>query len=83
MPETNHPLGRYVPDFMWREQRVIVELDSYTFHGGPNGFDRDHDKDLFYRQGDFDVLRPTRGHVVNEPTRVLVLVAQALARRQA
>jgi very-short-patch-repair endonuclease len=83
MPVTNQPLGRYVPDFMWPEQRLIVEVDSYTFHGGPNGFDRDHDKDLFYRQGDFDVLRPTRDHVVNEAARVLVLVAQALARRTA
>jgi very-short-patch-repair endonuclease len=83
MPEANQPLGRYVPDFMWREQRVIVEIDSYTFHGGPNGFDRDHDKDLFYRQLDFDVLRPTRDHVINEPARVLALVAQTLARRRA
>jgi Protein of unknown function (DUF559) len=40
-PRVNQPLGRYVPDFTWREQRLIVELDSYTFHGGPVGFQND------------------------------------------
>jgi very-short-patch-repair endonuclease len=80
MPQANQKLGRYVPDFMWREQRLIVEIDSYTFHGGPNGFDSDHDKDLVYREAGFDVLRPTRSHVINEPMRILVLVTQGLTR---
>ena len=80
MPQANQRLGRYVPDFMWRQQRLIVEIDSYTFHGGPNGFDSDHDKDLVYREAGFDVLRPTRSHVINEPMRILVLVAQGLTR---
>lgn len=59
-----------------------MELDSYTFHGGPDGFQRDRDKDLYYRDQGFDVLRFTRVHVVAEPTRVLVRLAQALARRE-
>ncbi len=82
-PETNVKLGRYEPDFVWRQQRLIVELDSYGFHGGPAGFQHDHEKDLAYRTAGFDVLRPTRQHVVYESARVLVLVAQALARRHA
>ena len=80
-PQVNQPLGRYVPDFMWREQRLIVELDSYTFHGGPVGFQNDREKDLVYRDAGFDVLRPTRDHVVHQPARVLVMVVRALARR--
>ena len=82
-PLVNQPLGRYVPDFMWPEQRLIVEIDSYGFHGGPGGFQKDHDKDLGYRQAGFDVLRPTRHHVVHEPARVLVAVVQGLAGRRA
>jgi hypothetical protein len=39
-----------------------------------------HDRPLL---AGFDVLRPTRAHVIYEPARVLVLVAQALARRDA
>jgi very-short-patch-repair endonuclease len=79
-PEVNQSLGRYVPDFMWREERLIVELDSYGFHGGPGSFHNDHEKDLFYRDEGFDVLRPTRNHVVHQPARVLVSVVRALER---
>jgi very-short-patch-repair endonuclease len=80
MPQTNVRLGPYEPDFMWREQRLIVELDSYGFHGGPAAFQTDREKDLFYRDAGFDVLRFTRAHVVYEPARVLVRLVRALIR---
>jgi very-short-patch-repair endonuclease len=79
MPETNVPFGRFEADFVWREQRLIVELDSATYHSGPGVFQRDHEKDLVFRGAGFDVMRPTRAHVVYEGPRVLVLIAQALA----
>jgi very-short-patch-repair endonuclease len=80
MPDTNVKFGRFEPDFVWREQRLIVELDSATYHSGPGVFQRDHEKDLVFRSAGFDVMRPTRAHVVYEGTRVIALVAQALAR---
>ena len=79
MPETNVPFGRFEADFMWREQRVIVELDSATYHSGPGVFQRDREKGLVFRDAGYDVLRPTRAHVVYEGPRVLVLLARALA----
>ncbi len=79
-PQVNQRLGRYEPDFMWREQRLIVELDSYQFHAGPAGFQNDREKDLVYRDAGFDVLRPTRNHVIHQPARVLVSVVRALER---
>jgi very-short-patch-repair endonuclease len=79
MPETNVKIGRFEADFVWREQKVIVELDSATYHSGPGVFQRDREKGLVFRGAGFDVLRPTRAHVVYEGTRVLVLLAQALA----
>ena len=82
-PETNVPFGRYEADFVWRRERLIVELDTPTFHGGPGAFQNDREKDLVYRDARFDVLRLTREHVVYEPPRVLVRVAQALALRRA
>jgi very-short-patch-repair endonuclease len=83
LPETNVKFGPFVPDFMWRRERLIVELDSPTFHGGPRAFQNDREKDLFYRDARFDVLRFTREHVVNEPARVLVRVVRELTRRAA
>ena len=81
LPEVNVRLGPYEPDFLWREQRLIVELDSYGFHGGPGAFQNDREKDLFYRDAGFDVLRPTRAHVIHQPAVVLVRVVRALALR--
>jgi very-short-patch-repair endonuclease len=79
-PEVNVKLGPYVPDFMWRRERLIVEIDSPTFHAAPRAFENDRDKDLFYRDARFDVLRFTRKHVVTRGPMVLVTVAQTLAR---
>jgi very-short-patch-repair endonuclease len=80
-PEANVKFGPYVPDFMWRRERLIVEIDSPTFHAGPRAFQNDRDKDLFYRDARFDVLRFTREHVVHRGPMVLARVAQELARR--
>jgi len=82
-PLVNQWLGPYEPDFMWPEQRLIVELDSYQFHGGPAAFHNDREKDLVYRDAGFDVLRPTRNHVIHQPARVLVSVVRALERSKA
>jgi len=79
LPETNVKFGRFEADFVWREQRVIVELDTATYHSGPGVFQRDREKGLVLRAAGFDVLRPTRAHVVHQGPRVLVLLAQALA----
>jgi very-short-patch-repair endonuclease len=79
VPETNVRFGRFEADFVWREQRLIVELDSATYHSGPGALQRDREKDLTFRGAGFDVMRPTRAHVVHQGPRVLVLIAQALA----
>jgi very-short-patch-repair endonuclease len=83
LPETNVPFGPYEADFVWRRERLIVELDSPTFHGGPGAFQNDREKDLVYRDARFDVLRFTREHVVHEPPRVLVRLVRELVRRTA
>jgi very-short-patch-repair endonuclease len=63
LPETNVKFGRFEADFAGREQRVIVQLDSPTFHTGPDVFQRDREKDLVFRDAGFDVLRFTRAHI--------------------
>jgi very-short-patch-repair endonuclease len=80
-PDANVKLGPYVPDFIWHRERLIVEIDSPTFHAGPRSFQNDRNKDLFYRDAHFDVLRFTRMHVMHRGPMVLAKVAQELARR--
>lgn len=83
MPETNVPFGRFEADYLWREERLVVELDTVTYHSGPGVFKRDREKALVFRDAGLDLLRFTRAHVVYEPTVTLVRLAQALARAAA
>jgi very-short-patch-repair endonuclease len=80
MPECNATLGDYRPDLLWRDQRVIVELDGYPFHRGRSSFEGDRRRDNELRGAGFQTIRVTRRQVDEEPERVLVWLATALAR---
>ncbi|HZO79090.1 MAG TPA: DUF559 domain-containing protein [Solirubrobacteraceae bacterium] len=73
-------LAGYRVDFLWREQRVVFEIDGYGFHTGRRAFDRDRRKDLVLRQAGYDPNRVSRDQVKYEPMIVLAHVAGALAR---
>jgi len=83
MPETNVPFGPYEADFLWRRERLVVEIDGYNFHTGPAVFRRDREKDLAFREAGLGVLRFAGDHVLHQPAMVLATVAQDLARRSA
>lgn len=83
MPEANVKFGRYEADFLWRRERLVVEIDGYNYHTGPAVFSRDREKDLVFKEAGLEVLRFTGDHVLHQPTMVLVRVAQTLARRAA
>jgi very-short-patch-repair endonuclease len=81
MPEANVPIGGYVADLLWREQRVIVEYDSEHYHSGPGVFhsDRARHNDLSAGAG-YEVLHVTEEHLTRELERVIVWITQALTR---
>ena len=76
----NVKFGRYELDFMWRGERLVVEIDGYNYHSGPAVFHRDQEKDLLVREAGLEMLRFTGDHVLHQPAKVLVRVAQTLAR---
>ena len=49
----------YECDCVWREQRVIVELDSRRFHATDAAFERDRDRDRVLSARGWRVLRVT------------------------
>ena len=77
-PETNVNLGRHEVDFLWREQRLVVEIDSFLYHHGSVAFHRDHARDLDLHQLGFTVLHFSELQLEEEPDRVAALVAHAL-----
>jgi len=79
-PETNVKLGRWEVDFLWRDHRLVVEVDSFTYHRGSIAFGDDYTRDLDLRQRGFTVLRFADTQIEEEPDRVVADVAATLRR---
>jgi hypothetical protein len=79
LPEVNVKLGDWEVDFLWREQRLVVEIDSFAYHRGSVAFQDDHARDLDLRAAGFTVLRYTERQLEKEPGRVVADVARALS----
>ena len=82
-PEVNAKVGNYTADFLWREQKLIVELDGYDYHRGRAAFERDHERDGEHLRLGFLVIRVTGRQLARELEALLVQIATALASRRA
>lgn len=69
-PEINVPLtvgdDSFVPDFLWWEQRVIVELDGFDTHGTRRAFERDRRRDRRLQVAGWRTIRVTWRHLHEE-----------------
>jgi very-short-patch-repair endonuclease len=79
-PEVNLGLGPYEIDFLWREERLVVETDGWEFHSSRESFEADRRRDADLVAQGFTVMRVTWRQLADEPAAVLVRLAQALAR---
>lgn len=78
-PEVNVKVGRWEVDFLWRDRRLVVEIDSFAYHRGSVAFQDDHARDLDLRSKGFTVHRFSERQLEEEPGRVVADVARALA----
>jgi very-short-patch-repair endonuclease len=65
-PEVNARVGSFVVDFLWRDQRLIVETDGYRFHRGRWAFEADRARDIELKLRGYEVVRFTHRQVVHE-----------------
>ena len=65
---------------MWRDARLIVEVDGYRYHRSPSAFEDDRERDVIMHLAGWTVLRFTYAHVVRRPAWVAAAVANRLAR---
>ena len=79
-PETNITIGRYEVDALWRDRRLIVEVDGFAVHGTRRAFERDRAKDAELVAQGFRVIRITWRQLVDEPHLVVARLAVALSR---
>jgi very-short-patch-repair endonuclease len=80
-PQANARVGGYEVDFLWREQRVIVEVDGYAFHAGRASFERDRERDAALVARGYVVLRVTWRQLVARRDAIVARIAAALAMR--
>jgi hypothetical protein len=71
------------PDFLWREQRVIIETDGWGIHGGRESFESDRRRDQRAAAARFQTVRVTWRQMTNEARRLqatlLAVVSAATA----
>jgi very-short-patch-repair endonuclease len=78
-PEVNVRIGRYEVDFLWREQRFVVEVDGFRFHSSRAAFERDRLRDGDLAGMGFRVFRTTWRQIVRGPEALVARIASALA----
>ena len=80
-PEMNVMLHGHEVDFLWRDARLVVEVDGYAFHGSRRAFVRDRRRDSVIIAAGMRVLRLTWRQLTRERDRTLAQLAQALVIR--
>jgi very-short-patch-repair endonuclease len=66
-PETNAIIEGLEVDFVWRAERLIVEVDGYAYHRSPSDFERDRERDVHLQTHGWRVLRFTWHQLTDRP----------------
>ena len=82
-PETNQRVEGYEVDLVWRNQRLIVEIDGYAFHSMRRSFEEDRRRDQQLTARGWRVIRITWWQLTNEPEEVAVTISRVLEPRAA
>lgn len=79
-PEMNVQVAGIEVDFLWRAERLVVEVDGVAFHSTTGRFESDRRRDLALAAVGLRVIRVSWQQLVKEPEATLVRIGQALAR---
>jgi very-short-patch-repair endonuclease len=77
-PAVNVQIEGYECDFVWREQRLIVETDGAAAHAGERRRARDLERDAELVAAGWRVIRVTYERLAREPERVAEQMTRAL-----
>jgi very-short-patch-repair endonuclease len=83
MPSVNVLIEGHLVDFLWPEQKVIVETDSWSYHGDPLAFEKDRQREVELTAAGYDVHRTTYKMLDGDPDPFLQNVRRALLTRTA
>lgn len=77
-PRCNVPAAGHEVDFLWPEQKLVVEIDGYAFHRSRTAFEADRKRDADLQLAGYRVLRITWRRLDDEPEAVVAQIACAL-----
>jgi very-short-patch-repair endonuclease len=81
-PQTEVSLFGYSADFFFAESGVVLEVDSFAYHGLiRSNFNRDRRKDRIYRQHGLEVVRVTADELMQTPYLFVSDLSAAIIRR--
>jgi very-short-patch-repair endonuclease len=78
-PETNVRIEGIEIDFLWRNARLIVEVDGYAYHRSPSTFESDRERDVTLTAANWTVLRFTWTHVSRRQEWIAATIRARLA----
>jgi very-short-patch-repair endonuclease/predicted transcriptional regulator of viral defense system len=73
-PETNVFIEGMEVDFVWRERKLIVEVDGYAFHRSPAAFEKDRERDVHLVMKGWTTRRFTWRHVTERESWVAAAI---------
>jgi very-short-patch-repair endonuclease len=76
-PKVNARVAGLTVDFLFADQRVVVETDGWRFHGHRAAFERDRRRDATLTRAGYRTLRFTHDQVATEPDAVIAALAVA------
>jgi very-short-patch-repair endonuclease len=81
-PEVNVLIGSCLVDFLWREERLVVETDGYRYHRGRDVFQDDRGRELRLMRLGYGVLRLSEAQIDEAPKEVGEALRAELRRRR-
>lgn len=78
LPSQNVNLHGYEVDAVWKDQRIVVELDGYEYHRTRTAFERDRQRDARLQAAGWRVLRFSWRQVVMAPETVVTALRRTL-----
>lgn len=77
-PEVNARTHGFEVDFLWREQRLVLEMDGWQWHSSRSAFERDRRKTAKLTAAGLRVTRATWRQARHNPIAFVATIAQAL-----
>lgn len=81
-PKINRKIAGYEADFVWEAEKVVLEVDGWTFHRHRRAFENDRRKDMILSDAGYHVIRITWRQFTQEPLALIAHIARVLDRRR-